>query len=76
MQPPDETFTERFNRLTGQMRNAEVAALIGVTENAIRKLRSGETKSLTLARGLVLAREVGVTGWYLAFGREEPRRRR
>jgi transcriptional regulator with XRE-family HTH domain len=62
-----ETFTERFNRLTADLKDAEIASLLGVTEGAVRKLRRGETQTLKLSLGtLRLAKRLGVSHLYLA----------
>ena len=67
-----ETFTDRFNRLTGAMKDADVASILDLTEGAIRKLRRGETQTLKLHGALKLARRLGVTPWYIAGLSDDP----
>jgi len=60
----EETLTERFNRLTSGMPDAEGAVVMGVTEGAVRKIRRGDTKSFDLgpredSRKMTLTRKTG-----------------
>ncbi len=43
-----------------------------MTEGAIRKIESGDTKSVTFENGLKLARVLGVDPMFLAFGDSQP----
>lgn len=61
-----ETFTERFNRLTADIKPTRLAMILGISEAGLRKLRVGDTQSLKLTSALRLARELGVSPWYLA----------
>lgn len=46
--------------------DAELGAILGVTTDAARKMRTGRIKSLKLEAALRLARELKVSPWYLA----------
>jgi hypothetical protein len=61
-----ETFTERFNRLTGDMSEAEIGVELGIGSSAVRKLQHGTTKSLKAHAALRLAKRVGVDVAYLS----------
>jgi transcriptional regulator with XRE-family HTH domain len=65
-----ETFRERLRRLRAErgLRVGDLAGASRVTEAAIRKMESGETKSASFAVGLMLSRELHVNPWYLCFG--------
>lgn len=65
-----ETFTERFNRLTAHLSDAELAVTLGVSVSAARKLRTGDTQSLKLQQALRLCRKLGISPWELAGERE------
>jgi transcriptional regulator with XRE-family HTH domain len=62
----NETLTERFCRLTEGMSDTKIAAIMNMTERAVRKLRLGDTQSYDLHRALRLAEYLGVSPWYLA----------
>lgn len=66
-----ETMTERFNRLTKGMPESEIAFVMGISVPAVRKVKTGETKSMTLVNALRLCRRLNVSPWYLA-GEVEP----
>ncbi|MDB5069548.1 MAG: hypothetical protein JWM87_659 [Candidatus Eremiobacteraeota bacterium] len=68
-----ETFTDRFNRLTSDLRDVEVASLLDLTEGAVRKLRRGDTQTLKLDAALRLCKRLGISPWELA-GEREPSR--
>jgi transcriptional regulator with XRE-family HTH domain len=61
----DETFTERFNRLTANMTDGQLMDQLGLTMTALRKIKDGTTRTLKLRGGLRLARYLGVSPWYL-----------
>jgi transcriptional regulator with XRE-family HTH domain len=65
-----ETFRERLRRLRDErgLRVGDLAGASRVTEAAIRKMETGETKSASFAVGLMLSRELHVNPWYLCFG--------
>jgi transcriptional regulator with XRE-family HTH domain len=65
-----ETFRERLRRLRNErgLRVGDLAGACRVTEAAIRKMESGETKSASFGVGLMLSRELRVNPWYLCFG--------
>lgn len=69
-----ETFAERISRLTGaaRMTDADLASVLGVSENQAKRIKSGTTSTLKLDGALRLARRLGVTPHYLA-GEPEPR---
>lgn len=46
--------------------DAELGAILGVTTDAARKMRSGRIKSLKLEAALRLPRELKISPWYLA----------
>jgi hypothetical protein len=71
----DETFTERFNRLTEHMSEPELCYVLDLTSSALRKLRDGRTQSLKFDAGLRLAEKLGVSPWYIA-GKAEPQPQR
>lgn len=66
-----ETFTERFNRLTAHLSDAELAVALGLSVSAARMLRSGETRSLKFAPAMRLCKRLGISPWELA-GIPEP----
>lgn len=68
-----ETFAERISRLTGaaRMTDADLASVLGVSENQAKRIKSGTTSTLKLDGALRLARRLGVTPHYLA-GEPEP----
>ena len=68
---PRETFTERFNRLTSDMKDSEIGTILGLTFGGVRKIKEGQTQSLKLDAALRLCARVGVSPWYLA-GQMEP----
>ncbi len=68
----DETFTERFNRLTKAIPDAEMMTTLGMSHSGLLKVRSGDTKTLKLHAALRLARKIGVSPWYLACEPEPP----
>ena len=67
-----ETFSERLRRLrlARGLRVLDVAYAAGITEGAIRQMESGQTKGASLIVGLRLAKMLGVSPEYLAFGTE------
>lgn len=65
------SFSKRFRELVKGLSDAELGAVLGVTTDAARKMRSGRIKSLKLEAALRLARELKVSPWYLA-GEPEP----
>jgi len=69
-----ERFGERLRTLRTRrhLTPGELAQRVGVSEGAIRQMESGQTKSASFVVGLKLARELGVTAWYLATGRDAP----
>ena len=66
-----ETMTERFNRLTKGMSDAEIAFVMGITVPGIRKIKAGDTQTMKLDNALRLCRRLSVSPWYLA-GEPEP----
>lgn len=65
------SFSKRFKDVVKRLSDAELGAVLGVTTDAARKMRSGRIKSLKLEAALRLARELKVSPWYLA-GETEP----
>jgi transcriptional regulator with XRE-family HTH domain len=65
-----ESSKDRLRRLRKRAGHSpsSLAHAVGVTEGAIRQMESGQTKSPSFAVGLLLARELGVTPEFLAFG--------
>lgn len=65
-----ETFRERLRRLRDErgLRVGDLAGASRVTEAAIRKMETGETKSASFSVGLMLSRELHVNPRYLCFG--------
>jgi hypothetical protein len=61
-----ETFTDRFNRLTGGMSDGQLMDILELTLTPLNKIRSGDTKSLKLRGGLRLAKHLRITPWELA----------
>jgi DNA-binding Xre family transcriptional regulator len=61
-----ETFADRFVRLVGERSDTDVGAIMGVTADAVRKLRTGDVKSLKLVPALRLCREFRISPWDLA----------
>jgi transcriptional regulator with XRE-family HTH domain len=64
-------FSKRFKEVIRGLSDAELGAILGVTTDAARKMRTGRIKSLKLEAALRLARELKVSPWYLA-GESEP----
>jgi DNA-binding Xre family transcriptional regulator len=67
-----ETFTERINRLTRHLSDAELAVALGVSVTSARKIRSGETKSLKLEQALRLCEQLRISPWELGGRRRPP----
>src|SRR5579863_9248602 len=65
------SFSKRFREVIKGLTDAELGAILGVTTDAARKMRTGRIKSLKLEAALRLARELKVSPWYLA-GESEP----
>lgn len=65
------SFSKRFRDAVKGLSDAELGAVLGVTTDAARKMRSGRIKSLKLEAALRLARELKISPWYLA-GEPEP----
>jgi len=65
------SFSKRFKDAVKGLSDAELGAVLGVTTDAARKMRSGRIKSLKLEAALRLARELKISPWYLA-GEPEP----
>jgi transcriptional regulator with XRE-family HTH domain len=65
------SFSRRFREVIKGLTDAELGAILGVTSDAARKMRTGRIKSLKLEAALRLARELKVSPWYLA-GEPEP----
>src|SRR5579863_7345086 len=65
------SFSKRFREVIKGLSDAELGAVLGVTTDAARKMRSGRIKSLKLEAALRLARELKISPWYLA-GEPEP----
>jgi transcriptional regulator with XRE-family HTH domain len=65
-----ETFGERLRRLreARELSVVRLAASAGVTENAIRQMELGYTKSASFPVGVKLARALGVSPMELALG--------
>lgn len=61
-----ETFTDRFNRLTADLSDSDLMGDLGLSYHAVRKLRSGDTKTLKLDGALRLCKRLGITPWELA----------
>jgi hypothetical protein len=68
---PEETFTERFNRLTGHMSEQELCYVLDLSAGAVHKIRDGRTQSLKLDSALRLCERIKISPWYLA-GRADP----
>lgn len=68
------SFSKRFRGVVKGLSDAELGAILGVTTDAARKMRSGRIKSLKLSAALRLARELQVSPWFLG-GETEPRDR-
>jgi transcriptional regulator with XRE-family HTH domain len=69
---PKEPIKDRLRRLrvaTGHTASS-LAHAVGVTEGAIRQMESGQTAAPSFAVGVLLARELGVTAEYFAFGED------
>lgn len=66
MKMPEETFTERFNRLVSGVSETEVGVILGISESAVRKLKRGDTQTLKLDGALRLANKLGISPFYLA----------
>ena len=66
----EELLKHRLRRLRERAGHtpSSLAHAVAVTEGAIRQMESGQTKSPSFTIGLLLARELGVTPEYLAFG--------
>src|SRR5579864_1846748 len=64
-------FSRRFREVIKGLTDAELGAILGVTTDAARKMRTGRIKSLKLEAALRLARELKISPWYLA-GETEP----
>lgn|ERR1700729_1648759 len=64
-------FNRRFREVIKGLTDAELGAILGVTTDAARKMRTGRIKSLKLEAALRLAREMKISPWYLA-GETEP----
>ena len=64
-------FSRRFREVIKGLTDAELGAILGVTTDAARKMRTGRIKSLKLEAALRLARELKISPWYLA-GEPEP----
>lgn len=65
------SFSKRFRDVVKDLSDAELGAILGVTTDAARKMRSGRIKSLKLSAALRLARELSVSPWFLG-GETEP----
>ena len=65
------SFSRRFREVIKGLTDAELGAILGVTTDAARKMRTGRIKSLKLEAALRLARELKISPWYLA-GEPEP----
>lgn len=65
------SFSKRFREVVKSLSDAELGAILGVTTDAARKMRSGRIKSLKLSAALRLARELQVSPWFLG-GETEP----
>ncbi len=65
------SFSRRFREVIKGFTDAELGAILGVTSDAARKMRTGRIKSLKLEAALRLARELRISPWYLA-GEPEP----
>lgn len=67
-----ETFGERLRRLreASNLSPGELSHRVGVTENAIRQMELGYTKSASLTIGIRLADALGISAHYLATGRD------
>lgn len=68
-----ETFAERISRLTtdARMSDADLASVLGVSENQARRIKSGTTSTLKLDGALRLCRRLRVSPFFLA-GESEP----
>ena len=65
------SFSKRFREVIKGLTDAELGAILGVTTDAARKMRTGRIKSLKLEAALRLARELKISPWYLV-GETEP----
>ncbi len=65
-----KNFGQRLKRLrtARRLRVVDLGYAAGVTEGAIRQMESGQTKGASLVIGLRLAKLLGVTPDYLAYG--------
>jgi transcriptional regulator with XRE-family HTH domain len=68
----EETLADRVKRLrlARGLSHSDLASKIGVTEGAIRHIETGETQEPKLPLGAHLAELLGVSAYYLWFGRE------
>lgn len=65
-----ETFTERFARLIKGLSDTEAGSIMGITADAVRKLRLGDIKSIKLDAAVRLCRHTHISPYYLAGERE------
>ena len=65
------SFSKRFREAVKGLSDAELGAILGVTTDAARKMRTGRIKSLKLEAALRLARELRISPWFLG-GETEP----
>jgi transcriptional regulator with XRE-family HTH domain len=70
---PKEEIRDRLRRLrlASGHTPSSLAHAVGVTEGAIRQMESGQTASPSFVIGILLARELGVTAEYFAFGEDK-----
>jgi len=62
---PDETFSDRFVRLTHGLEDADLVKITGLKYSTIRDIKSGKTKSIKLDAALRLCRRLGISPWEL-----------
>src|ERR1700686_19997 len=67
----NSTFNKRFKEIVRDLSDTELGYILGVTADAARKKRGGDTKTLKLQAALRLARKMQISPWYLA-GEPEP----
>lgn len=61
-----ETFGERFKRLTEDLNPREMAYIMDIDEAIIRKIKSGDVKSIKLEEAMRLCAHFGISPFELA----------
>jgi DNA-binding Xre family transcriptional regulator len=71
-QETEETFTDRFNRLTKGLSDGRLAVIMHLSPYAVRKLRQGDTQSLKIETALRLCKALGFSPWELVGDDSHP----